>query len=164
MKFKPKNMEFEETLAIANQAFANVMNKFDPDKAEFSTYFMASARGHILRHSRDFAHIIRVNRKDYAKTKRTIYCDSLDDVIFTSDSVDIRRQDSIGAEDDYSYVLVMETLGKLDKLDRKAFELQHFQGLSQTQIGKILGVTQVQVSRRVARAKARLKVILKDAC
>jgi len=164
MKFKPKDMEFEETLAIANQAFANVMKKFDPDKAEFSTYFMASARGHILRHYRDYAHMIRVNRKEYQNNRTPIYCDSLEAVVFQSDSKDITKYDSIGADDDYTQILVEEAFNKLNKTDREAFKLQYLKGISQVQIAKILGISQVQVSRHIRRAKATLKVILKDAC
>ena len=164
MKFKPKDMEFEETLAIANQAFANVMKKFDPEKAEFSTYFMASARGHILRHYRDFAHMIRVKRKDYLETRSLIYCDSLDEVVFESETKDITRAESIGIDEDYTEILVHEALNKLNKTDGEAFKLQYLRGISQIEIGKILGISQIQVSRHIRRAKATLKVILKDAC
>ncbi len=140
------------------------MKKFDGDKAEFSTYFMASARGHILRHYRDFAHMIRVKRRDYLETRSLIYCDSLDEVLFTSDTKDITRVDSIGIDDDYTEVLVQEALSKLNKKDRQAFELQYREGLSQTQIGEIVGAAQVDISRRIRRAKASLKEILKNAC
>lgn len=161
-KYKPETMDYEEALAIVNQAFANVMEKFDPTKAEFTTYFMVSARGHILRHCRDFAHTIRVKRLDFAANKITIVCDSLDRVVHRSKGADILLKDVRGKEDDYTQIMVDEALEKLNKKDGEAFKLQLRYGLSQREIGKLCDCNQVEVSRRVARAKASLKKFLKE--
>lgn len=163
-KYKRENMDFEETLAIVNQAFAYTMEKFDTTKAEFSTYFMATARGFIGNHCRDLNSIIRTKRSDFRKNKTIVFCDSLDRMVHHDEGAEIFLKDVRGEEDDYSQVIVDEALKKLNKIDRDAFSLHLSRGISQRQIGEMLCISQVQVSRRIARAIATLKVILKDAC
>lgn len=162
--YKPKAMDFEETLAIVNQAFAFSMKKYDDSKGKFTSYFMKSAHGHISRHLRDFNSTLRTKRVDFTKTKTSIFCDSLDRVIYESESIDICIKDTLGFKDDFSQVMVMEALNKLNTKDRHVFKLQLFNGLSQIQIAKIIGTNQTAISRRIARAKASLKIILKEVC
>jgi len=154
----------EEVLAIVNQAFAHVMENINLEKAKFSTYFYAVAHGMLMRHCRDYAHTIRVGRKDYAKNKKTIFCESLDQVITVNDSEVITLSHFISSVDDRTGVLVEEALNKLDVKDRQAFKLHLLNGLTQEQIGKILGTGQVEIGRRIRRAKSQLRVILKEVC
>jgi RNA polymerase sigma factor (sigma-70 family) len=164
-KYKPKSMDFEETLAIVNQAFAHSMKNVDLERAMFSTYFSVVAHGMIMRHCRDYEQTIRTQRRDYMKdSSMKVYCGSIDKVIYESETENITIGHIISSQDDFTEIFVNEALSKLKEKDRKAFELQHLKGLSQRQIGKICGCGQVEIGRRIARAKASLKVILKDAC
>lgn len=162
-KYKLVSMDGEETVALVNQAFAKSMQAFDPSKGKFTTYFMLSARGHILRHFRDFANIIKSHREDHANNK-VIPCDSLDKVLYTGESVDICLRDIVGAEDDQSQVIVNEALDKVNEIDRNIFILYHLEGYSQQEIGDIYGFSQVSVSRHIKKAKNSLKVALKEVC
>jgi len=116
----------------------------------------------VLRHFRDCNRAIRTQRRD--PSTKIIYCDSLNEVITPSETTDITLGSRIGIEDDCTGALVEEALNKLNIKDRQAFKLQFFNDYSQTQIAKILGTNQVSVSRRIARAKASLKIILKEVC
>lgn len=160
-QYKLESMEEEETFALVNQAFAKSMKIFDPSKGKFTTCFMANARGHILSHFRDHGNTIRSTRQDFTK-KKVVFCDSLDKVIYSGDSVDICLKDTLGVEEDQSQYFVNEAINRLNKTDRQIFTLYHIGGLSQRKIGKIFGTTQVQISRSVARSKASLKLILKE--
>jgi RNA polymerase sigma factor (sigma-70 family) len=162
-KYKNMSIEEEEVMAIVNQAFAYSLKKADLKKSMFSTYFAIVANGMILRHFRDCERAIRTQRRD-ATSKKIIHCDSLDRVIFESETVDITLGSNISTEDDCTGVLVEEALSKLNKKDREAFELQLLHELSQTKIAEICNCGQVQIGRRIRRAKDILKVILKDAC
>ena len=162
-KFKLMSMELEETEALVNQAFAKAMKTFDPSKAQFTTYFMICARGHILRHFRDFANIIKSHREDYVNNK-VIPCDSLDKVLYSGDSIDICLKDTFGIEEDQSQLIVDETLDKVNEIDRKIFTLYHLEGYSQQEIGDIYGFSQVSVSRHIKKAKISLKIALKEVC
>jgi RNA polymerase sigma-B factor len=42
--------------------------------------------------------------------------------------------------------------------DRQIVDMRFYQGMSQTQIGAVLGVSQMQVSRLLRQAVARLRV------
>ncbi|MBU3098349.1 MULTISPECIES: sigma-70 family RNA polymerase sigma factor [Clostridium] len=161
IKYKNLSIDEEEILAIVNQAFAYSLKKVNLKKAKFSTYFEIVSKGLILRHFRDCERNIRTQRRDVT-SKKIVYCDSLDEVLFQSETKDITKGDSIGTDDDCTSVLVCEALNKLNKRDRQAFELKLYRGLSQTQIAKLLETSQVDISRRLIRAKQRLKVILKE--
>ena len=162
-KYKKMHMDQEEVLAIVNQAFAFAMKHLDLEKAMFATYFGATAHGMILRHCRDYENIIRTQRIDIA-SKKVVYCDSLDMVIYESTTEDITLGSKIKSEDDHTGVIVSEALSKLNIKDRQAFKLQLNYGLSQAKIAEIIGTGQVSISRRIRRAKALLKVILKEVC
>lgn len=161
-KYKGMSIENEEVMAIVNQAFAYSLKNVDLEKAKFSTYFAIVAKGMVLRHFRDCNRAIRTQRSD-ASTK-IVYCDSLNQVITPSETTDITLGSRIGIEDDYSGALVNEAINKINKKDRQAFKLLFFHEFSQEKIAKMLGTSQVSVSRSIARAKASLKIILKEVC
>ena len=160
-KYKLVSMGGEETVALVNQAFAKSMQAFDPSKGKFTTYFMIIAKGHILRHFRDYENIIKSHRDDYM-AKITIPCDSLDKVIFSGDSADVCLKDTFGIDDDQSQVIVNEALENINERDRKIFELYHEAGFLQTEIGEMLGTTQMTVSRSITKVKASLRIFLKE--
>ncbi|MCB2297761.1 sigma-70 family RNA polymerase sigma factor [Clostridium tagluense] len=162
-KYKCMNMDQEEVKAIVNQAFAHAMKNIDLEKAMFSTYFGAVAHGMILRHCRDFENTIRTQRKDIL-AKKIVHCDSFNQVIHQIENEDITLGSKISSEQDFTSIWVDEALNKLNKKDRQAFKLQLSTGLSQTQIAEIIGTTQMTVSRRIARAKSSLKILLKEVC
>ena len=156
----------EEVKAIVNQAFAHAMKNVDLNKAKFSTYFTVVANGMISRHCRDYAHMIRTSRSDYAATGKSVFCDSLDRVTNYTDSEyeKLYLMDTLETEDDCTGVLVNEALNHLNLKDRQAFKLKVIGGLTQAKIARILGVSQVQISRSITRSKKQLKIILKEVC
>ena len=161
-RYKPEVLEYEEAVALVNQAFAYSMNTFDSTKGSFSTWFMRSAHGHIMRYCRDFNNTIRPSRKDYMKNKKVVYCDSLDRVTNIGDSRDITIMDCIGAEDDNSGVFTNELLKVLNKKDKNIFILYHLNGFSQQMIAENYGMLQVAVSRNLTKSRQILKINLKE--
>jgi len=162
-KHKYMSIDEEEVMAIVNQAFAYSLKNVNLEIAKFSTYFEVVARGMILRHYRDCGRNIRTQRRDEA-LKKVVHCDSLDKVIYSSDTEDITIKDNLGTDDDCTNIFVLEAISKLNEKDRQAFKLQFFNEISQARIAKILGISQTSVNRSIARAKASLKVILKEVC
>ncbi|MBZ9633034.1 sigma-70 family RNA polymerase sigma factor [Clostridium sp. FP1] len=161
-KYKEMSIEDEEVIAIVNQAFAYSLKNVNLEKAKFSTYFALVAKGMVLRHFKDCNRAIRTQRRD--ATTKIVYCDSLDTVIYASETTDITLGSNISSEDDCTGALVEEALNKLNEKDRQAFKLQLYNEFSQEKIARILGTSQVSVSRSIARAKERLKLILKEVC
>jgi len=158
--FRTYSIDKEEKLALINQAFAKSMEVFDPSKGKFSTYFMRSASGHIGTFIRDRIGIIRAPRENY---KTTIPCDSLDKVIYnSSDGADITIKDKIAIEEDYTEIESLEMIETLNEKSKYIFVLYHLKDCSQEKIAKMLGMSQVAVSRDLIKSKESLKIILKE--
>jgi RNA polymerase sigma-B factor len=60
-------------------------------------------------------------------------------------------------------ILLAQSLSLLPERDRKIVELRYFEDLTQAEIGERLGISQMQVSRLLARTLVRLRHLLGDA-
>lgn len=87
-----------------------------------------------------------------------LLCVSMPVLSLTADD-DESKQIDIPSEDEYrpidDRISVRQVIATLPEKDRKLIELRFFDGFTQTQTAKVLGISQVQVSRRE-------KVILSD--
>lgn len=81
---------------------------------------------------------------------------STNTVMHSSDGDDITLLDMLGNPEDTSALHVQEMLQQLPDNVRQSF-IYHAYGLKQREIGEILGVSQVQVSRNVQKARKMLK-------
>lgn len=99
--------------------------------------------------------IVRVkNALDYHRCKAM---DSLDREVYDEGGTPITLADNIGIEVDFDSGLEIKSfLESLDERARKIVELR-LQDLTQAEIGKIIGVTQVQVSRILLKLQRELK-------
>lgn len=99
--------------------------------------------------------IVRVeNALDYYRCKSI---DSLDRELQDDEGSSTTLASTVGTEVDFDSDLEIELfLEKLDKRTRKIVELR-LQDLTQAEIGKIMGVTQVQISRNLAKLQEKLK-------
>ena len=86
----------------------------------------------------------------------------MNEVYFKDDSTEITLQDRFGIEDDYSQIIVEEILKDIEEVDREIVTLYYTKKFLQKEIGKMLGIRQVQVSRSLTKSKAMLKVSLKE--
>lgn len=72
---------------------------------------------------------------------------------------DDEKQIDIPCDDEYTPIIdkisIQQILGTLDERDRRLIELRFFEGLTQSKTANILGISQVQVSRKE-------KIILSD--
>ena len=161
-KFKPMSIDVGETLALVNQAFAKAMMDFNPTKGKFSTYFMRKARGYISNYCRDLAYMIRTKRNDFAKTKKLVYCDSLDEIYCGNEFIGTSGLSKVGNEEDESQIIVDEAVKKIDERDRQIFILYFLKNYVQSEIAKIVDISPAQVSRSLTRSKASMKLILKE--
>lgn len=157
------SIEIDEIRALVNQAFAYTMQHFNKDISKFSTYFMINVKGHIHRHYRDYNHIIRPKRTDF-ELKKFISCASLDQPIYQSDNKDIFLADKFGYVDDYSQIYVDEIFNKVNEEEKFLFVMYHENDYSQFEIGEMMGISQVNASRKIAKARAKLKIIAKEVC
>ena len=66
----------------------------------------------------------------------------------------------IASEHQENKIMLKEAMMKLDKDLQEVINLNFFQDMSQTQISKILGISQMQVSRRIKKALKQLFYII----
>lgn len=131
---------------VVQKSFFNAyrnLHRFDPRRAQFSTWIFRIARNAALNHRRDHSgHEIS-------------FC--------TEPSTDGRElsPDAI-AELREQYALLDDALAKLPDHQRFAWVLFDLEGLTQKQVAEIEGVAEGTIKSRVSRARMALRKILAD--
>lgn len=94
---------------------------------------------------------------------RSMYSTSMDDVVFENDGDPITYGDQLSADPvDYTSGMILEEFYKtLSYRERDVFEL-HKRGLTQSEIGIEIGVTQVQISRVIKRIYQKAEAYGRD--
>ena len=88
--------------------------------------------------------------------------ESLQKMIYQGDGSDISLMDKLPCEDDpcedmMNRMVLEEMLSKLDKKERQLIYMRYYQDKTQTEIARILGVSQVQVSRLEKKILKKMK-------
>jgi len=66
-------------------------------------------------------------------------------------------KDKFSTEDELEKIALKEAIKNLDERDRKIIILRYFRGKTQTEVSRIIGVSQVQISRIEKRVLTRLR-------
>lgn len=89
---------------------------------------------------------------------------SLNDVAYQEDGAPIyyidKLDDGEQLHSQIEKIAVKEALSRLDKLERQIIILRYFKEKSQTEVAKVLGITQVQVSRLEKKILTKIKNML----
>ncbi|MCO7125093.1 sigma-70 family RNA polymerase sigma factor [Sporolactobacillus shoreicorticis] len=152
-KFKPIDMEYADALSITMAAFSQAIEKFDLSReTKFSTYAGLQVRA-------TFSHIYRANQ---AKKRQGIVV-SLDAPICESEGSTLTLLDTLAAPDqdhllkDEALRLTKRVLNQF-KDKYKRIILAHLNDVgTQLEIGKQHGISQIRVSRILAKFYAALK-------
>lgn len=93
--------------------------------------------------------------------------ESLYKTVYQGEGNDISLIDKIPEKTDaqehlLNRIFLEEILGKLDAEERRLICMRYFQDMTQTQVSKVLGVSQVQVSRMEKRILGRLRNFHED--
>ena len=90
--------------------------------------------------------------------------DSLDKTIY-SDGKDVTLFDTLRDEKDYydiDYILLNEELSKLPSPEKEVIYLRYFEDKTQSEVAKILGLSQVGVSRSESKALKKIRNIYQN--
>ncbi len=79
-----------------------------------------------------------------------------------SSSVEAQSIDTAAIDDPADAASVAHALGRLPREQRRLIELRHHEGLTQAEIGRLIGVSQPQAHRRIAAAEAALRAELEE--
>ncbi|MGB3735507.1 MAG: sigma-70 family RNA polymerase sigma factor [Ilumatobacter sp.] len=79
-----------------------------------------------------------------------------------STSIERNEIDVAGFDDPADSAVLEQALDQLDPSERQLIELRHQQGLTQSEIGRLIEISQPQVHRRLARAEQALRELLRE--
>jgi RNA polymerase sigma factor (sigma-70 family) len=156
--------DYEELLSEAKLGLCKAAVDFDPEKGfRFSTYAVWIIEGRIRLYLRDKLNLIRRPRKGvqgYEASIRYTYI-PLDALINDEDNSNTLHE-IIGREcEEYGQIELWESIRKHTNQREQQILIAHFyEGKSQRDIGKMIGVSQVQVSRIMTAAYKRLRLHL----
>ena len=157
-------IEREDVFQELSKKFYQSFDKYDVNTGyAFTTFFMGSLKNDSLRIIRDYG---RMRNKNCCKTTSEVI--SINAIKYSGDdsSTDINIEDTIiepscddiinNCIDKIDFVML---LNYFTEEERKIFHYRYDDDLTQMQIAKLVGVTQVQVSRRIAGIKKKIKNI-----
>lgn len=155
-KFIGRGYDTEDIYQIACMGFIKSIQRFRFDLGnELSTYSVQYMLGEIKKFFRDdgIIHISRNKKEEGLKIKvESIY----DEVCEGKEKIEV-----IFSEDEQTKMIdkltISELIRKLNRRDRNVITLRYFKDKTQEQVAKILGISQVHVSRIEKRILADLR-------
>lgn len=146
-RYYPKFIGDEDVKQEGMVALINAANKWDPSRSRFSTYASICILNHIGKYLEHEGHRIKtVSLDDVCASDEDGNQTLLSEVIAGDDTIDL------------TFSLFAEFYDSLCDYDKKLLELSLV--MSQTEIGKELGVHRLKINRR----KSELKQLWKDYC
>ena len=83
---------------------------------------------------------------------------SIEEEYQTLNGDSIAIKDCIGQEEDIdSQILIDDSLNNLEPLEQDVIKIRYFNDLTQTETAKVLGISQVKVSRLETKGKQKIK-------
>lgn len=115
----------------------------------------------------EIAKILKVAKEEIAAALDSVNCvDSIYDVNYKDENENEGNiLDKIPANDEnekniIDKIVLKDAINRLDERDRKIILLRYFRGSTQSQVAKVLGISQVQVSRIEKRVLSDMKEML----
>ena len=146
-RFIGRGYETEDIYQIACIGFIKAIQRFSFEfENELSTYSVQYMLGEIKKFFRDdgMIHISRHKKEEGFKLKiESIY----DEVCDGKEKIEVLLLDEDEQSKLIDKITIRELLEKLNKRDREIINLRYFKDKTQTQVAKILGISQVHVSR-----------------
>jgi RNA polymerase sigma-B factor len=152
----------DDLVQVGTIGLIAAVDRFDPRRGrDFLPFALPCVRGEIRRYLRDRASTIRIPRRvqadDAEAARRARTPVSLSDEPDAAPAEPADLFDVVAAR-----VLVAEGARALDPRERRIVLLHHFGGLSQTEVARRVGISQIHVSRLYRGALEKLRAELGD--
>jgi RNA polymerase sigma-B factor len=152
----------DDLVQVGTIGLIRALDRFDPRRGrDFLPFALPYVGGEIKRHLRDRSSTIRIPRRvqaddaEAARRARTLVSLSDDPDAGPAETVDLF--DVVAAR-----ILVSKGVRVLDPRERRILLLHHFGGLSQTEVAREVGLSQIHVSRLYRGALEKLRAELGD--
>jgi RNA polymerase sigma-B factor len=149
--------QFDDLVQVGSIGLIKAIDRFQLDRGvDLATYAIPTIDGEIKRHLRDRAWPIRIPRRlqELDPTLRARVAEVVD-----GQNGEFDRDSAL----DYGYelgedrIVLRRSFRVLDDRERLLLRLAYFEGLSQAQIARRVGISQIHVSRLTRRALAKLR-------
>jgi RNA polymerase sigma-B factor len=158
-RFSGRGERFEDLVQVGALGLIGAVDRCDPERACTLTAYVATCvEGEIRRHLRDRCSVVRVPRSvqgdpGVASAARTHLQleEDLDAAVPLSEPLD---------EQSHARAMVTLAAHSLDGRERHVVALRYFGDLSQAEIGGVVGLSQVHVSRLLQGAIAKMRAHL----
>ena len=175
-RFAGRGEPLDDLIQVATIGLVKAVDRFDPDReVEFSTYATPTIVGELKRHFRDKGWAVRVPRRLQELNLRLGgVVSQLSQDLQRSPTLDAAQNEEglsyheqIGSEDEALEALedrlaVGPLLRKIPPRERRMLHLRFFKGMTQSEIAQELGISQMHVSRLLAKTLAQLRAGLED--
>jgi RNA polymerase sigma-B factor len=158
-RFSGRGERFEDLVQVGAIGLIGAVDRCDPRRASTLTAYVAvCVEGEIRRHLRDRCAVVRVPRgvqedADLATAARIHLPldEDLDEALVVTEPLD---------EQGLARAMVTSAAHSLDGRERHLVALRYFGDLSQAEIGGVVGISQVHVSRLLQGAIAKMRARL----
>lgn len=146
-------LDFDELVSLLSLALCKAVSTYDPARGyKLSALFSKIARNSILMELRKLNSNKRKAQSEAVSLETPICCDGenlrlLDTIISTDLDPEAQFFADIEFADDRE--ILQAAVSGMDAQSRKIMELRYFNGMTQVEISKALGVSQSHVSRRI---------------
>jgi RNA polymerase sigma-B factor len=160
-RFTGRGERLEDLVQVGVIGLIGAVDRCDPGrKSELTAYAASCVEGEIRRHLRDRCAVVRIPRRvqeDHvlATLARTY-------LPLEEERPDLARPGGSEDEQWIARAMVTSAVQSLDGRERRVVALRYFAGLSQSEIGCVVGVSQVHVSRLLGGAIAKMRESLAD--
>jgi RNA polymerase sigma-B factor len=149
--------QLDDLVQVGSIGLIKAIDRFQLDRGvDLATYAIPTIDGEIKRHLRDRAWPIRIPRRlqERDPTLRARVADVVD-----GQNGEFDRDSALehGYELGEDRIVLQRGFHVLDDRERLLLRLAYFEGLSQSQIAKRVGISQIHVSRLTRRALAKLR-------
>jgi RNA polymerase sigma-B factor len=149
--------QFEDLVQIGTIGLINAIDRFQIERGvDLATFAIPTIDGEIKRHLRDRAWPIRIPRRlqELDPSLKATVAELVDGENGEFDSESAIEQ---GYELGEDRIALQRGFRVLDARERLLLRLAYFEGMSQSRIGREVGLSQIHVSRLTRRALAKLR-------
>lgn len=165
----------EDIIQEAKLAMINAIHKYNPTKSKFTTYMWPTIDGHLKRYvyyldraiSLPHQKHLKEETQEMARRAKIVY--SLDKKIYpngnTEDEftlLDLLPDESVVDEYCINKIVISDAVKSLNWREKIVIIYRFYFDLNQSDIGKLMGFSQVHVHRIEKKALNKLKKIIKE--
>jgi RNA polymerase sigma-B factor len=161
-RFSGRGERFEDLVQVGALGLIRAVDRCDPERvSEITAYFAVCVEGEIRRHLRDRCAVVRVPRR----VQEDVALAAL-----ASTHLPLVEEENAGSNGEepadeqwIAHAMVASAVRSLDQRERSVVVLRYFGDLSQSEIGRMVGLSQGHVSRLLSGAMTKMRARLAPA-